>query len=178
MPAEHVDRKLAAILSADVVGYSRLMGGDEIGTLAALNAHRHALIDPKIAEHRGRMVKTTGDGLLIEFASVVGAVQCAVELQRGMAERNSEIPETNRIVFRIGINLGDVIVENDDIFGDGVNVAARLQALAKPGGIFISRSARDQVRDKLDLTLEDLGEQEVKNIARPVRIFRVATDSS
>ena len=176
MTAEHVERKLAAILSADVVGYSRLMGSDETGTLAALNTHRAELIDPKITEHHGRIVKTTGDGLLVEYASVVDAVRCAVEVQRGMAERNAEIPETSRIAFRIGINLGDVIVENDDIFGDGVNVAARLQELADPGGIIISRSTRDQVRDKLDLTLEDLGEQEVKNIARPVRTFRIAID--
>ena len=176
MDAEHVERKLAAIFSADVVGYSRLMGDDETGTFAALNTHRSDLIDPKIAEHNGRIVKTTGDGLLVEFASVIDAVQCAVDVQLGMAERNEEVPEASRIVFRIGINLGDVIVENDDIFGDGVNIAARLQELAEPGGIIISRSARDQVRDKLDLALEDLGEQEVKNIARPVRMFRIATD--
>ena len=177
MDAGHVERKLAAILNADVVGYSRLMGEDEAGTLAALNAHRAELIDSTITEHSGRIVKTTGDGLLVEFASVVDAVQCAVELQRGIAERNLQIPEASRVIFRIGINLGDVIVEGEDIFGDGVNVAARLQELAEPGGIIISRSARDQVRDKLDLKLEDLGEHEVKNIARPVRIFGIATGS-
>ena len=168
-----MERRLAAILAADVVGYSRLMGEDEVGTLAALNTHREALFGPEIARHSGRIVKLMGDGLLVEFASVVDAVQCAITLQRGMRERNADVPENRRIVFRIGINIGDVIVENEDIFGDGVNIAARLEAFAEPGDILISRSARDQIRDKLDVSLEDLGEHEVKNIARPVRMFRV-----
>jgi adenylate cyclase len=162
-------RRLAAILAADVAGYSRLMGEDEEGTLAALKAIRSEVIDLKIAEHRGRIVKTTGDGLLGEFASVVDAVRCAVEVQRAIAERNIDVPADNRIEFRIGINLGDIIIDNGDIFGDGVNVAARLEASAEPGGICVSRVVRDQVRDKLDFPFEDLGEQNLKNIARPVR---------
>src|SRR6516165_5541955 len=165
-------RRLAAILAADVAGYSRLMGADEEGTLAALKAIRGELSDPKVNEHRGRIVKTTGDGLLIEFASVVDAVRCAVELQAGMAERNVAVPEEKRIEFRIGINLGDIILD-DDIYGDGVNIAARLEALAEPGGICVSRVVHDQVRDKLDLAFEDLGEQQVKNIARPVHVWRL-----
>jgi len=165
-------RRLAAILAADVAGYSRLMGADEEGTLAALKAIRGELSDPKVNEHRGRIVKTTGDGLLIEFASVVDAVRCAVELQAGMAERNVAVPEEKRIEFRIGINLGDIILD-DDIYGDGVNIAARLEALAEPGGICVSRVVHDQVRDKLDLAFEDMGEQQVKNIARPVHVWRV-----
>jgi adenylate cyclase len=170
---EPVERRLAAILTADVVGYSRLMGQDEPGTLARLKAHRRELIDPEIAEHKGRVVKTTGDGILIEFPSVVEAVACAVVVQRGMRERNAAIAERGRIELRIGINLGDIIVEEGDIHGDGVNVAARLEALAEPGGICVSRVVRDHVRDKLDLALEDLGELSLKNIARPVRVFRV-----
>src|SRR5580700_4105109 len=166
-------RRLTTILAADVAGYSRLMGADEEGTHERLQAHLRELVNPKIKEHRGQIVKNTGDGLLAEFASVVDAVRCAVEIQRGMAEREPEVPEEQRIRFRIGINLGDVIVEEHDIFGDGVNVAARLEALAVPGGICISRVARDQVRDKLDFAFEDLGEQHVKNIARPVRVYRV-----
>jgi adenylate cyclase len=164
---------LAAIFAGDVAGYSRLMGQDEAGTLARLRAHRRELVDGKIAEHKGRIVKTTGDGILIEFPSVVEAVACAQAIQRGMSERNAEIPADQRIEFRIGINLGDVIVEEGDIHGDGVNVAARLEALAEPGGICVSRVVRDQVRDKLDVALEDLGEQSLKNIARPVRVFRI-----
>ena len=175
MTAQREERRLAAILCADVVGYSRLMGADESGTLAQLKTHRKELIEPKIAEHAGRIVKTTGDGLLVEFGSVVDAVRCAAEAQRAMAGRNENVPQDRRVEYRIGINLGDVIIEGDDIYGDGVNVAARLEGLAEPGGICISRSARDQVRDKLPLDLEDLGEQEVKNIARPVRVFRVVT---
>ncbi len=171
-----MERRLAAILAADVVGYSRLMGEDEAGTLSALKAHRAELIDPTIAEHHGRTVKLMGDGALVEFASVVNAVQCAVDIQRAMAERNAGVPEERRIVLRVGINLGDIIVEGDDIYGDGVNVAARLEGLADPGGICISRAARDQVRDKLDVVLDDMGEVEVKNIARPVRVFRVGWD--
>jgi adenylate cyclase len=166
-------RRLAAIVCADVAGYSRLMGEDDSGTLAALKAHRHDLIDPKIAEYGGRIVKTTGDGLLLEFPSVVDAVRCAVDVQRGMAERNAALPEDRRIEFRVGINLGDIIIDGDDIFGDGVNVAARLESLAEPGGICTSKVVRDQVRDKLNFTFEDLGAKDVKNIARPVEVYRV-----
>src|SRR6201987_4981670 len=166
-------RRLAAILAADVAGYSRLMGADEEGTLARLKAHRRELVDPRIGEHRGRIVKTTGDGLLAEFASVVDAVPCAAEIQREMAERNGDVPPDRRIEFRVGINLGDIIIDESDIFGDGVNVAARLEALAEPGGICISRMVRDQVRDRLPFTYEDLGEKSVKNIARPVRVYRM-----
>src|SRR5580692_167035 len=166
-------RRLTAILAADVAGYSRLMGADEEGTHERLKAHLRELIDPKIAEHRGRIVKNTGDGFLAEFQSVVDAARCAVEVQRGMIERNAGTPPEEQIEFRIGINLGDVIVEEHDIFGDGVNVAARLEALAEPGGISVSRVVRDQVRDRLDCTFEDLGEQQVKNITRPVRVYRV-----
>ena len=157
-------------------GYSRLMGVDEEGTLAALKGHRRAVVDPKIAEHRGRIVKTTGDGMLVEFASVVDAVRCAVDIQRQMAERNGQVPPERRIEFRIGINVGDIIIDGEDIFGDGVNVAARLEALAEPGGICVSRVVRDQVRDKLDFTFEDMGEQQVKNIARPVPTHRIRLD--
>src|SRR5215472_10208827 len=164
-------RRLAAILAADVAGYSRLMGADEEGTHARLMAHRRELFDPKIGEYSGRIVKTTGDGMLAEFASVVGAVRCAAEVQRAMVRREISVPEDRRIRFRVGINLGDVIVEDDDIFGDGVNVAARLEALAEPGGICISRMVHDQIRDKLAYAFEDLGEQSVKNIARPVRVY-------
>jgi adenylate cyclase len=166
-------RRLAAILAADVAGYSRLMGEDEEGTLAALKAIRREVSDPKVKEHRGRIVKTTGDGLLIEFASVVDAVRCAVEVQRAMAERNADVPPDRRIELRMGINLGDIIKDGRDIYGDGVNVAARLEALAEPGGICVSRVVRDQVRDKLDFAFEDLGEQQVKNIARPIRVHRI-----
>ncbi len=175
---ERVERRLAAILAADVAGYSRLMGEDEEGTLAALTALRRELTDPKIAEHRGRIVKTTGDGLLVEFASVVDAVRCSIELQREMALRNEGIAQERRIEFRIGINLGDVLIEEEDIYGDGVNVAARLEALAEPGGICISRVVRDQVRDKVDFAFEDLGDQQVKNIARPVRVYRMSPPAS
>ncbi len=175
MADERVERRLAAILAGDVAGYSRLMGVDEEGTLRDLKDHRAALLHPKVAEHRGRIVKTTGDGVLIEFPSVVDAVRCAVEMQRGMAERNTDIPIERRIELRMGINLGDVIIDADDIYGDGVNVAARLEALAEPGGICVSRVVRDQVRDKLDFSFEDLGEQTVKNIARPVRVYRINT---
>ena len=164
-------RRLAAILAADVAGYSRLMGGDEEGPHERLRAHRRELVDLKIGEHSGRIVKTTGDGMLVEFASVVHAVRCAAELQRAMIDREAGMPEDRRIRFRIGINLGDFIVDGDDIFGDGVNVAARLEALSDPGGICISRMVRDQIRDKLAYAFEDLGEQSVKNIARPVRAY-------
>jgi len=175
---ERVERRLTAILAADVAGYSRLMGADEEGTLARLKAHRRELTDPKIAEHRGRIVKTTGDGLLAEFASVVDAVRCAVEIQDEMSKRNADVPPERRIEFRVGINLGDIIIDESDIFGDGVNVAARLEALAEPGGICVSRMVRDQVRDKLASSFEDMGEQQVKNIARPVRAYRVVTDAA
>jgi adenylate cyclase len=177
LASERVERRLTAILAVDVAGYSRLMGADEEGTLARLKAHRRELVDPKIAEHRGRIVKTTGDGLLAEFASVVDAVRCAIEFQREMAGRNAGVSPDGRIEFRVGINLGDVISEEDDIFGDGVNVAARLEALAEPGGICVNRVVRDQVRDKIALSFEDMGEQQVKNIARPVRAYRVVTEA-
>jgi adenylate cyclase len=174
----HVTRKLSAILAADVVGYSRLMGVDEEGTLERFKAHRTELIDRKIAEHQGRIVKTTGDGLLVEFSSVVDAVRCAVEIQRDMAERNADLPQDRRIDFRIGINLGDIIVDGDDIYGDGVNVAARLEALAAPGGICVSRTVCDHVQDKLSFAFEDMGDQRVKNIARPVHVMRVVLDAA
>jgi class 3 adenylate cyclase/TolB-like protein len=167
-------RRLAAILAADVAGYSRLMGTDEEGTLDRLKAHRRELVDPKLEEHRGRLVKTTGDGLLVEFSSVVDAVRCAVELQRAMIDSNTGIPEGRRIVFRIGVNLGDVIIDAGDIYGDGVNIAARLEALAEPGGICISRAVRNQIPDKLPYPFEDMGEQIVKNIARPVRAYTMS----
>ena len=166
-------RRLAAILAADVAGYSRLMGADEEGTLERLKALRRELIDPKIAEHKGRIVKTTGDGLLVEFPSVVDAVRCAVAVQQAMPERNTGIGTDNRIELRIGINLGDVIVEGDDLYGDGVNIAARIEALADAGGVLVSNTVHDQVRDRLPFAFEDLGEQQVKNIARPVRVYRV-----
>jgi adenylate cyclase len=165
--------RLAAILAADVAGYSRLMGADEEGTLERLKALRRDLVDPEIAEHKGRIVKTTGDGLLVEFASVVDAVRCAVAVQQAMPERETGIAADNRIELRIGINLGDVIVEGDDLYGDGVNIAARIEALADAGGVFVSNTVHDQVRDRLPFVFEDLGEQQVKNIARPVRVYRV-----
>jgi len=167
---EPVQRRLAAILASDVAGYSRLMGVDEEGTLDRLKTLRRELFDPKFEEHRGRLVKTTGDGLLVEFPSVVDAVRCAVELQRAMIDCNAGIPEDRRIVLRIGVNLGDVIIDHGDIYGDG-NIAARLEALAEPGGICISRAVRNQIRDKLSYPFEDMGEQNVKNIARPVRAY-------
>jgi len=174
MPEDRVDRRLAAIFAGDVAGYSRLMGVDEEGTLRQLKAHRKELVDPKITEHRGRIVKTTGDGMLVEFVSVVDAVRCAVDIQRGMAERNAEVQADRRIEFRIGINVGDIISDSNDIYGDGVNVAARLEALAEPGGITVSRNVHDQVRDKLSFGFEDMGEQVVKNIARPIGVHRVS----
>jgi adenylate cyclase len=164
-------------LAADVAGYSRLMGRDEEGTHERLQAHFRELVNPKIGEHRGRIVKNTGDGILAEFASVVEAVRCAVEVQRGMIDREPEVPEERRIRFRIGVNLGDVIAEEHDIFGDGVNVAARLEALAEPGGISISRTVRDQIRDKLSYPFEDMGELSVKNIARPVRVYALRPEA-
>ena len=166
-----MQRRLAAILAADVAGYSRLMGSDEIGTLRSLKAHRRELIDAAIAEHHGRIVKTTGDGMLVEFASVVDAVGCAVNLQRNMSRRNAGVPHDKQIVFRIGINVSDIIIDGDDIFGDGVNIAARLETLCEPGGLCISRTANDQIRDKLSIAFADLGEQAVKYIARAVGVF-------
>jgi adenylate cyclase len=174
---ERVERRLAAILAADVAGYSRLMGLDEEGTLAALKDHMRSVVDPKITEHRGRIVKTTGDGILVEFASIVDAVRCAVEMQRQMTERNVQIPPDRRIEFRIGLNVGDIIIDDKDIYGDGVNIAARLEALAEPGGICVSRAVRDEVRDKLQFSFEDMGERQVKNIARPVGTHRVRLDA-
>src|SRR5438270_2253351 len=171
---ERVERRLAAILAADVAGYSRLMGADEEGTLARLKAHRRELIDRKIADHQGRIVKTTGDGVLAEFASPVKAVRCAIEVQHGMAERNADVPQDERIEFRIGINLGDVVVDDEDIYGDGVNVAARLENIAEPGAVYISRMVRDFVTDTAELALEDLGERELNNIVKPVQVFRIA----
>jgi TolB-like protein/class 3 adenylate cyclase len=166
-------RRLAAILAADVAGYSRLMGADEEGTLERLKALRRELLDPKIAEHHGRIVKTTGDGMLVEFASVVDAVRCAVAVQQAMPERNTGFVAEGRIELRIGINLGDVIVEGNDLYGDGVNIAARIETLADAGGVFVSHTVHDHVRDRLPFVFEDLGEQQVKNITRPVRVYRV-----
>ena len=173
MATERVERRLAAILAADVAGYSRLIGADEEGTLARLKTHRSALIDPKIAQHKGRIVKTTGDGVLAEFASTVDALRCAGEVQAAMAERNAAVPADLRIEFRVGIHQGDIVVEDGDIFGDGVNIAARLEGLAEPGGICVSARVQEDAAGKLDLAFEDMGEQKLKNIARPVRTYRV-----
>jgi adenylate cyclase len=166
-------RRLAAILAADVVSYSRLMGQDETGTLAALKALRTEVLEPKIAEHSGRVFKTTGDGLLAEFPSVVNAVECAMDIQRFMSERNREVPEDRRIQLRIGINLGDIIVEDGDVFGDGVNVAARVESIAPPGGVAITETVRDHLGSRLNLHFEDLGKQTLKNIDRPVTVCLV-----
>src|SRR2546430_10025455 len=176
MDAPGPERRLAAVVAADMVGYSRLMEIDETGTLARLKTHRIELIDPAVAKNRGRIIKTTGDGMLVEFQGVADAVECAAEIQRRMARRNADVSPARWIQFRIGINLGDVIVEDGDIFGDGVNVAARLQEVAAPNGICVSAAVRDQVGDRLDVAFEDLGEQNVKNIVRPIRIFRVLID--
>jgi TolB-like protein len=173
---DRVERRLAAILATDMVGYSRLMEMDEEGTIARQKTHRKELIDPKIAEHRGRVVKTTGDGLLVEFASAVDAVRCAADVQRAIAEREAGQSENRRIAYRVGINVGDVVVDGDDILGDGVNIAARLEGLAEPGGIFVSGNVHEQVAGKLDLAFEDKGEQAVKNIKKPVRVYRVRMD--
>ena len=173
MAEGRVDRRLAAILAGDVAGYSRLMGADEEDTLSRLNAHRREFLEPKVAEHRGRIVKRTGDGVLIEFASAVDAVRCAVEIQHGMIERNASVPQDKRIELRIGIHVGDIMIEDGDIFGDGVNIAARLEGIAQPGGICISEDAYRQVRGKLDANFQDAGEQELKNIARPVRVYQL-----
>jgi len=174
LSSEHVERRLTAILAADVAGYSRLIGADEEGTLAQLKAFRKTLVDPTIAKHRGRIVKTTGDGMLVEFASAVDAARCAVEVQRGMADENTEIPQAKRIEFRIGIHLGDIIIDDNDIFGDGVNIAARLESIAVPGGISISRAVHDQVRDRINVCFDDKGEIALKNIARPVQVFAIS----
>ncbi|WP_247355932.1 adenylate/guanylate cyclase domain-containing protein [Bradyrhizobium sp. 160] len=173
MSSEHVERRLAAILAADVAGSCRLIGIDEEGTLARLKALRRTLFDPKIAQHHGRVVKNTGDGAIAEFASVVDAVRCADEIQRGMAEQNIDVPQDKRIELRIGIHVGDIIIEENDIFGDGVNIAVRLEGIAEPGGISISDDARRQIRGKVDVTFEDLGSQSLKNIAEPIRVWRV-----
>src|SRR5918993_5869986 len=176
MATARVERRLAAILAADVVGYSRLMGEDEAGTLARLKAHRKELLEPLIAEHHGRIVKLMGDGVLCEFASVVDAVACAVAIQRGMAAREVDVPEAERIRFRIGVNLGDVIVEGEDIYGDGVNIAARLEGLAEPGGVCVSGKVREEMRRRLELAFAPMGQQRVKNIAEPVETWRVVLD--
>ncbi|PYI96529.1 MAG: adenylate/guanylate cyclase domain-containing protein [Verrucomicrobia bacterium] len=173
-----MERRLTAVLAADVVGYSRLMGADEAGTLDALSKLRSEFIDGKIAEHQGRLVKLTGDGLLLEFPSVVNAVRCAAEIQCGMRDRNANVPPEKRIEFRIGVNLGDVIVQDEDIFGDGVNVAARLESIAKPGGITISGSVRELVGNRLDLVFDDMGEQKLKNIEQPVRVYSLSQEES
>jgi class 3 adenylate cyclase/pimeloyl-ACP methyl ester carboxylesterase len=178
MPEPRVERRLAAILAADVAGYSRLMGVDEERTLAALTAHRRELIDPKITEHRGRIVKTTGDGVLVEFASAVDAVRCAMEIQRVMAERNAAVAEDRRIEFRMGINVGDIIIDAGDIYGDGVNIAARLEGIAQAGGICISRQALDQIEGKLQLAYREMGPQNLKNITKPIEVFSVEVDET
>ena len=167
-----VERRLMAVFAADVAGYSRLVGADEEGTLAQWKAHWRELIAPKIAEHRGRIVRIAGDGLLLEFASAVAAVRCAVEIQRAMVERNTHVPQERRIEFRIGINVGDIIVDGSDMWGDGVNVAARLEALAEPGGICISGRVQEDVRGRVDVAFQDMGERRLKNIAHPVRVYR------
>jgi adenylate cyclase len=176
MELHDAERKLTAIVAMDMVGYSRLMEADEVGTLARLKTHRLELIDPAISKNKGRIVKTTGDGMLVDFESVADAIQCAVEIQHRMARRNSDVPPARWIQFRVGINLGDVIIDGDDIFGDGVNIAARLQEVAEPGGICVTAAVRDQVGDRLALEFDDLGEQSLKNIGRPIRVFRVVLD--
>ncbi len=177
MASDRVQRRLAAIVAADVAGYSRLMGVNEEGTLSAMKSHLRDFVNPKIEEHGGKIVKTTGDGLLVEFRSVVDAVRCCLDFQQGMAERNSAVPAEHRIQYRIGVNLGDVISDGDDIFGNGVNIAARLEGIADPGGICLSQSVIDQVQHKLDLTLEDLGARALKNIEEPVHVYRVASEA-
>jgi adenylate cyclase len=171
-----VDRRLAAILAADVAGYSRLMSADEIGTFSALKAHRSDAIDPTIAAHKGRIVKTTGDGILVEFSSAIEAVACALDIQKTMSERNRDIPGDQRIDFRIGINVGDIIIDGDDVFGDGVNIAARLEGLAEPGGIYLSRAVHEQVAGKVAAAFTELGARNLKNIDTPVHVFEVSPD--
>src|SRR6202163_4609767 len=176
LSSERVDRRLAAVLAADVAGYSRLMGLNEEGTLANLKSFRKTLVDPAITAHRGRIVKTTGDGMLVEFASAVDAARCAVEVQRGMAAQNADVPQEVRIEFRIGIHVGDIIIDENDIFGDGVNIAARLEGFAEPGGVCISDDAHRQIRGKVDTTFEDMGPQNLKNIVEPMRVWSVRLD--
>ena len=177
MSSEHVERRLAAILAADVVGSCRLIGIDEEGTLAQLKALRKTLFDPKIAQHHGRIVKNTGDGALVEFASVVDAVRCADDVQRGVAEQNADVPQDKRIEFRIGVHVGDIIIDENDIYGDGVNIAVRLEGIAEPGGVSISDDAHRQIRGKVDITFEDTGSQSLKNIAEPMRVWRIEINS-
>jgi adenylate cyclase len=177
MTQDHPERRLAAIMATDVVGFSRLVGADEVGTLATLKRHRAEVVDTAIGRHKGRIVKLTGDGLLAEFPSVVNAVSCAVEIQQAMAARNSDVSTDRRIDFRIGVNLGDVVVGDGDILGDGVNIAARLESIAEPGGVSISASVREQIGNRLDLVFEDTGLQPLKNIAQPLRVFRVGAAS-
>jgi TolB-like protein len=174
MAEERPQRRIAAILAADIVGYSRLMEQDESGTLAALKARRRSLLEPLVARYLGRIFKVTGDGVLVEFASAVNAVQCAVDLQDGMTAANGDLPQDRHIVLRVGVNLGDVIVEGGDLYGDGVNIAARLEAIAEPGGILVSGTAYDHIRNKVKIRLDDLGPQSLKNIGEPVRAYRVA----
>jgi TolB-like protein/class 3 adenylate cyclase/Tfp pilus assembly protein PilF len=171
LTSNRVERRLAAVLAADVAGYSRLMGRDEEGTLAQLKSFRKALVDPAISEHRGRIVKTTGDGMLVEFASAVDAARCAIEVQRGMAERNAEVPQELRIEFRIGVHVGDIIIDENDIFGDGVNIAARLEGIGEPGGVCVSDDAHRQIRGKVDIPFDDMGSQTLKNIVEPMRVW-------
>ena len=178
MAAERVERRLSAIFVADVAGYSRLMGADEEGTHARLNEHLRALVHPEIEEHSGRIIRSAGDGILVEFASTVNAMRCAIAIQRGMIARNTDVPTVRRIEFRIGINAGDIIIEGGDIFGDGVNVAARLEAMCEPNGICVSQRVREDTQDKLNIAFEDIGEQQLKNIARPVRVYRVSLDDA
>src|SRR5262249_34308441 len=171
-----MERRLSASLAADVIGYSRLTGVNEAGTITALKTLRNDLVDPKITEHNGRVVKLTGDGILVEFPSVVSAVACAAEIQRAVRARNDSVPPDTRIEFRIGVNVGDVIVEGEDILGDGVNVAARLEGIAPPGGIAVSQSVREHVGKRLNLVFEDIGERRLKNIEQPVRVYTVSLD--
>jgi len=178
LTGERVERRLAAVLAADIAGYSRLMGRDEERTLANLKLFRKTLVDPAIAAHRGRVVKTTGDGMLVEFASAVDAARCAVDVQRGVAGRNAEVPQEIRIEFRIGIHVGDIIFDESDIFGDGVNIAARLEGIAEPGGVCISDDTHRQIRGKVDIAFDDMGLQMLKNIAEPMRAWRMQIDPS
>ena len=173
---EQVERRLAAVLAADVAGYSRLMGADEEGTLARLKAIRKSLVDPAIAAHRGRVVKTTGDGMLVVFASAVDAARSAIEVQRSMSSENAGVQQDSRIEFRIGIHIGDIMIDDSDIFGDGVNIAARLEGIARPGGVCISDDAYRQIRGKVDMACDDLGPQVLKNIAEPMRVWQVEFD--
>ena len=178
MAGERVERRLSAIFASDIVDYSRLMEADEEGTLARMNAHRREFLEPAVAQNRGRIVKRTGDGVLIEFSSAVDAARCAIDVQRGMGERNADVPSERRIELRIGIHVGDIMIEDDDIFGDGVNIAARLESIAQPGGICISDDAYRQVRGKVDVNFQDSGEQELKNIARPVRVYQLRPEAA